>query len=240
MSSFDTLASPWQVLTNRDPVGIEDSIAEEHDADRFEDVPAEKMAQPNMGWPSPVASAIKKLYTGLCLARKGRRVPLQQVVEKLTSLLDGQTEPEAAQAAAPEAAGAGTCGSAGASSAAAQPYVPSPLTMQVRAMRPATVDPVKKHVIDAFHSLMDRLGQQHIARDAEAPPRGEFKLRLHFWHEACGMPSDVHNRMQTLRKWRNAADKLDDARWASEGGPSSRDAAEQFLVQLSADVDKSG
>ena len=45
------------------------------------------------------------------------------------------------------------------------------------------------------------------------------------------MPSDVHDRMQTLRKWRNAADKHDDARWAREG-PRSREAAEQFLVVL--------
>ena len=104
-------------------------------------------------------------------------------------------------------------------------------------MRPATVDPVKKHVIDAFHSLMDRLGQQYGARDAEAPPRGEFFERLRFWHEECGLPSGVHDRMQRLRLWRNAADHLDDAKWAREG-PRSREEAEQFLAQLSADVEQ--
>ena len=47
------------VLTQRDPVDIEDAIAEEHDADAFADVPADKLAEPGAGWPvdgSPLAT----------------------------------------------------------------------------------------------------------------------------------------------------------------------------------------
>jgi len=195
---------------------------------RFEDIAGSRLAQHNAGWPRAVADELKQLYTKLTKKPRIKRLVLPKALMKLQSLL--QVSP--AQDTALDAAGVGPSDSAGASSAAAQPYVPSPLTLQVRAMRPATADPVKKHVIDAFHSLMQRLGQQYSARDAEAPPRGDFRKRLHFWHEECGMPSDVHDRMQKLRIWRNAADKHDDAKWDREGGPRSRDAAEQYLAQL--------
>ena len=50
--------------------------------------------------------------------------------------------------------------------------------------------------------------------------------------------TDEKARQCKLRMWRNAADKLDDAKWIEEGGPSRRDAAEQYLAQLSADIEQ--
>ena len=85
-----------QVLTRRDPVEIEDVIAEEHDADAFADVPADRLAEPGAGWPEAVSVAIKELYIGLCLMRKKRRLPLEQVVQRLRSLLQADA-PVAAQ-----------------------------------------------------------------------------------------------------------------------------------------------
>ena len=224
------------VLTGFGPIDIQDAccealeeegdvVDEEDEGPRFEDIAGSRLAQCGAGWPPVVADGLKHLYTKLTKKPRAKRIALTKALEKLQALLN-------VSSAQDEAAGTG------APSAAVQAYVPSPLTLQVRAMRPATSDPLKKHVIDAFHSLMDRLGQHFITRDAEAPQRGEFMNRLRFWHERCGMPADVHDRMQKLRIWRNAADKLDHAKWVKEGGPSSRDVAEQYLAQLSADIEQ--
>ena len=85
------------VLTQRDPVDIEDAIADEHDAVAFADVAAEKLAELGAGWPLAVAAEIKELYTGLCLMRKKHRLPLAQVVQRLASVLQADSPPAVQQ-----------------------------------------------------------------------------------------------------------------------------------------------
>ena len=221
------------VLTGRGPVDINEACCEAcediNENIRFEDIPADRLAQPGAGWPSAAADGLKQLYVKLALNRRNKRLALPKVLHALCELLQAGGPPEAATplllaAAPPDASG-------GAAAA------PSDLSRLVRRMRPADADPVKKNVADAFNSLMHRLGELYRAHDAKAPPRGEFLLRLRFWHEACCLPAGVHNDMQTLRIWRNAADKLDDDRWAREG-PRHAEAASQHLFALEAAVDQ--
>jgi serine/threonine protein kinase len=55
------------ILTNRDPVDIEDEIEKDHDETPFADIPAVQMAEAGAGWTVEAASTIKELYHGLCV-----------------------------------------------------------------------------------------------------------------------------------------------------------------------------
>jgi len=213
-----------QVLTNRDPVGIEDEIADAHDADAFADVPADKLAEPNAGWPLAVASAIKELYTGLCLVRMKRRLPLEQMVQRLTSLLSAEAPPAAQDEVSTVIASQG-------SQVAAASAAQTPLSLQVRGLRGAEgpEQSVKRNVSEAFDGCVRRLDQLYEASSAAAPP--DFLDRIDHWHATCGLPEEVRSRMQTLRIWRNASLHHDDQRWAKDG-PRSADEASQHITEL--------
>ena len=82
-------------------------------------------------------------------------------------------------------------------------------------------------------------GAAYGARQAEpggagrgAPPLpplpDDFKERLDHWRDYCGLPRELHERMQRLRIWRNASEHGDAQRWRREG-PRDEGELEQML-----------
>ena len=217
------------VLTQRDPVDIEDAIADEHDAIAFADVPADKLAEPGAGWPLAVAAAIKELYTGLCLMRKKHRLPLAKVVQTLASLLQADAPPAAQQQG--EASHATAAPAAPAAQAVVASPAHTPLSLQVRGLRggEGPERSVQRNVSDAFDRHMRRLDSLFESSRASAP--SDFFECIDYWHASCGLPDDVRSCMQTLRIWRNASLHHDDQRWAKDG-PHSADEASRHIAEL--------
>ena len=110
----------------------------------------------------------------------------------------------------------------------------TPLSLQVRGLRRgAAVEAddasVQRNVSEAFDNFLRRL--EHIyASSADAAP-SDFEGRLHYWHDSCGLPRDVHARLQRLRIWRNASLHHDSERWQREG-PRSVAEASQHIATL--------
>ena len=50
-----------------------------------------------------------------------------------------------------------------------------------------------------------------------APAPSDFKERIDYWPDKCGLPRDMHDGMQRLRVWRNASEHRDAQRWRAEG-----------------------
>jgi hypothetical protein len=67
-------------------------------------------------------------------------------------------------------------------------------------------------------------------RGAPPPPPlpDDFKERLDHWRDYCGLPRELHERMQRLRIWRNASEHGDAQRWRREG-PRDEGELEQML-----------
>ena len=223
------------VLTRRDPVRIVDVIEEEHDAE-MDDIPAEQLAEPSANWPSEVARALKELHKGLCLLRARRRLRLPDALQTLSALLEAH--PTSSQMhQQPEATAASSVTTRDSDASASTTYEASPLSLQVRRMR-AEDGPelsVQRNVTDAFSTCMRRLAT--LYKDAEAQTPGDFDERINYWHEACGLPEEVHTRLHTLRRWRNMSEHhLDQPeRWASKG-PSAKVASEH-IAELQVRID---
>ena len=223
------------VLTRRDPVRIVDVIEEEHDAE-MDDIPAEQLAEPSANWPSEVARALKELHKGLCLLRARRRLRLPDALQTLSALLEAH--PTSSQMhQQPEATAASSVTTGDSDASASTTYEASPLSLQVRRMR-AEDGPelsVQRNVTDAFSTCMRRLAT--LYKDAEAQTPEEFDERINYWHEACGLPEEVHTRLHTLRRWRNMSEHhLDQPeRWASKG-PSAKVASEH-IAELQVRID---
>ena len=60
-----------------------------------------------------------------------------------------------------------------------------------------------RNVSEAFDSCMRRLDELYKARRGHVP--SDFFERINFWATECALPPEVHERMHTLRIWRNAA-----------------------------------
>ena len=211
------------VLTRREPVDIEEGIEDLHDDQPFAEIPASQMVEEGAGWPEVVASAIKELYTGLCIVRKKHQLKLGDVQQKLRSLLQaaadgtgGDVEAGPQQLRAAPAAEAAT----------AAAYIPTPLSVQVREMRQGADahEGIKDNMLLAFRTLTPRLDAVYAARAGEAPH--DFKERIDFWHRACGMSADLTARLHTLRIWANAARHHDEERWQREGPRSETEACQ--------------
>ena len=127
----------------------------------------------------------------------------------------------------------------------------TPLSLQVRRMRPASASTaqtdaaeasaapaeasVQRNVAEAFDNVMRRLDELYHSRGADAPR--DFERRLHFWRDVCGLPAEAHSQLQTLRVWRNASLHHDAGQWQRKG-PRSAQAASQYLAALSSTVDR--
>ena len=224
------------VLTGHDPIDLEEVCCEAcEDIDeniRFEDIPAERLAQSGAGWPAEIAGKIKQCYLQLTTKRRAKRLALATLLQSLRALLEAdgsvQTPTESVGNLAPDTL-----------------QTTTPLSLQVRRMRPAaaatpqTNEPasasVQRNVAEAFDTVMRRLSELYHSRDADAPR--DFERRLHFWHEVCGLPSEAHSQLQTLRVWRNASLHHDAEQWQQKG-PRSAQAASQYLTALWSTVDR--
>ena len=227
------------VLTGHEPVDIEEVCCEAcEDISEdigFADIPVERLAQPDAGWPVEVAGKIKHFYVQLTNRRRTKRLTLAKLLHALRALLEAggsvQAATEPVGALAPDTLQKTT-----------------PLSLQVRRMRPAAAAThqtdvaeaseeasVQRNVAEAFDTVMRRLSDLYHSRDADAPR--DFERRLHFWRDVCGLPTEAHSQLQTLRVWRNASLHHDADQWRQKG-PSSAQAASEYLAALSSAVDR--
>ena len=230
------------VLTGHDPIDLEEVCCEAcEDIDeniRFEDIPAGRLAQAGAGWPAEVADKIKQCYLQLTTGRRAKRLALATLLQSLRALLEADgsvpTPTESVGNLAPDTLQKTT-----------------PLSLQVRRMRPASAPTaqtdaaeasaapaeasVQRNVAEAFDNVMRRLDELYHSRDADAPR--DFERRLHFWRDVCGLPAEAHSQLQTLRVWRNASLHRDAGQWQRKGPPSAQ-AASQYLAALWSTVDR--
>ena len=233
------------VLTGRDPVDIKEvccEACEDIDEDiRFEDIPAERLAQADAGWPAEVAGKIKQCYSQLTTERRAKRLALATLLQSLRALIEpgGSVQTSTADSVGDLAP------------ATLQTAASTPLSQQVRRMRPAAVPTaqmdsaeasaaaaeasLKRNVRESFHTMIDRLDKLYESRDADAPR--DFESRLHFWRDECGLPAEAHSQLQKLRIWRNASDHPYDGQWQRKGPPSEQ-AASEHLAALWGTVDR--
>lgn len=120
------------VLTNRDPVDIEDACEEDHGDTPFAEIAPERLAESAAGWPVEVAAELKQLYMRLCVVKKRHRLALSEVLESLRSLV--------------LTAGPAQVPSAEADAMLPAAYEPTPLSVHVRRL-------------GATASLEERLGR---------------------------------------------------------------------------------
>ena len=234
------------VLTGRDPIDIEEACCEAcEDIDeniRFEDIPAERLAQAGAGWPAEVAGKIKRHFMQLTLSpRRTKRLDLATLLQSLRALLEAGGSVQTA-----------TADSVGdLAPATLQTAASTPLSQQVRRMRPAAMPTaqtdaaeasaaaaeasLQRNVAEAFDNVMRRLDDLYHSRDADAPR--DFESRLHFWRDECGLPAAAHFQLQTLRIWRNASLHRDAGQWQRKGPPSAQ-AASEHLAALWSTVDR--
>ncbi len=198
------------VLTNRSAQGLIDAVETEHDADLV-DVAGAAIAEPAARFPAHVASALTKLTHGLCRVRKGKRLPLPEVLQTLRAL-------QSAPASQPEDAGE-------AATAATEEAAPaSDRSVLVRRMGRAAVAEddeaqarlrLQRNASSAFDAAIRMLDARFKEWRGEAPD--EFKERIDFYRRGCGLPPGLHERLHQLRRWRNAAEHQDEERWRREG-----------------------
>ena len=228
------------VLTGREPVDLEEVCCEAcEDIDeniRFEDIPAERLAQAGAGWPAEVAGEIQRHFMQLTLSpRRTKRLALATLLQSLRALLEAGGSVQTA-----------TADSVGdVAPATLQAAASTPLSQQVRRMRPAAVPStpqtdaaeasLQRNVAEAFDNVMRRLDKLYESRDADAPP--DFEPRLHFWRDECGLPAEAHSQLQTLRIWRNASLHRNAGQWQRKGPPSAQ-AASEHLAALWSSVDR--
>ena len=219
-------------LTRRSPLTIIHCIEEEQEED-FGDIDADRVADALAAWPSPVASALKELVLSskskcLCHQSQRKRLPVAEVLEVLQTLQStvvqgGDINKGAASGLQiRDAEQAGQAEDAGG-------YAPTPLSMQVRALRKGgdTEQSVKDNMLLAFGKLMSRLDAVYGADQA---PDG-FEERINFWHRERGMPSATKDDLHRLRVWANAARHGNDGRWRRDG-PQSSHAASQLVASV--------
>lgn len=218
------------VLTGRDPVDIKEVCCEAcEDIDeniRFEDIPAERLAQADAGWPAEVAGKIKQCCSQLTTERRAKRLALATLLQSLRALIEAGGSVQTA-----------TTDSVGAlAPATLQTAASTPLSLQVRGMR-AGGDAQKRiqdNMLLAFSNVMPRLDAVYTASAAVAPE--SFQDRINFWHRECGMPTELKDRLHVLRVWANAARHHDAARWRCEG-PRGEAEASQLVAAVQAAIE---
>ena len=213
------------VLTGRDPVDIKEVCCEAcEDIDeniRFEDIPAERLAQADAGWPAEVVGKIKQCCSQLTTERRAKRLALATLLQSLRALIEANGSVQTA-----------TADSVGdLAPATLQTTASTPLSLQVRGMR--TGGDAQKRIQDnmllAFSNVVPRLDAVYTASAAMAPE--SFQDRVNFWHRECGMPTELKDRLHVLRVWANAARHHDAARWRCEG-PRSEAEASQLVAAV--------
>ena len=203
----------------------------------FGEIPPASLADPSVGWPASVCDVLVPIVLStekepsLCNQKKARRLPLAQALERIEQLEStaGAVETDAAATAPPEPFKASS--SRGAS------YVPSEVSKLVLDIgRKAAghdgaterVRRLQQKTSEGFKGLMARLDHANTACAADAPDG--FEERLRYWHARHAIPHALHERLQTLRTWRNASEHGDDARWRAHG-PKGEDELVNMLSE---------
>ena len=195
--------------------------------------------------PSPSQVRSDEKSPSLCNQSKRKRYELAAAAEQLQALLEGSGGDEGSGGGDDGGGGEGTTPAVshqqqGQGPAAA--YAPSEASKLVRklgraaasganAEREAVVLEVRRlqqKASEGFRHLTARMGHVYGSRAAEAPE--DFRARIDFWRDACGMPHALHERLHRLRIWRNASEHGDEERWRREG---PRD-EEELVALLSA------
>jgi serine/threonine protein kinase len=205
------------VLTGRAPVDIEDACEEDHGDTPFDEIAPELLAEPGAGWPVEVATALKQLYTGLCVVKKRHRVKLPLVLQTLRRLLDTAT---LAMADTPRLPAAAAVNLGPLVQEAHGSYEPTPLSMQVRRMgaaahSPRSAERLGRNVSAAFDELLGRLQTKLAGRRGAPDPKeeGYFASVLDFWRSEGLLPDGLHADMHTLRFGRNGHVHADQDKW---------------------------
>jgi len=224
-------------LTNRSVDGGLVERCEDEFEEDFEDIDPMKLADASGAWPLDVARTVRALAKSsdkcLCHEKKRKRAALLDVLQTLRSLIEpsdgvapsppGAEAPAAAASAAPPIAAAASPAPAAAAAAstgadaASAPMAPSPspLSLQVRGMRPPTSSgseegSVKRNVSEAF-SLFMALLDSHYAKGGlggNAAPK-DFHDRINHWASAGGIPEAVRSQMQARRRALSKAGTLE-------------------------------
>ena len=214
---------------------------EEHDED-FEDITGDSIGEPAAVWPPAVANAVKALVKSrgkcLCTDKPRKRLGLSSVLCALRELID---TPGGAGVSAPAPilsapGGDEVVGAAGACTAPS--YTPSAPSELVRKLGKAAVASggaaeatlrLQRNASGAFDALMRQLDAVYACLAAAAPT--DFRERIDYWRDACGLPHDLHNGLHRLRVWRNASEHHDSQRWRAEG-PQTQEEFTRLVAAL--------
>jgi len=216
------------VLTGHAPVDIEQQCCEAcediSEEIGFADIPAERLAQPNAGWPVAVAGKIKQFYVQLTRRdRRDRRLALAKLLQPLRALLEAgglQTPTESTGSLRNTTAGVAPT----APSLQPPPPGPTPLSKQVRGMRKGgTHERLQRNVSNGFDAAMRRLEDVFAASKGGAP--AGFEALINYWHFACGLSGAARRDLHLLRVWRNASDHHDAGEWQRKGPRSAEEAS---------------
>ena len=197
-------------LTSRSPLKLVHNYEEECEAD-FGDISAERVADSDAGWPLGVAHQIKELVlsagrTCLCHPSSRKRLSVAEAHRTLKALARDVADGSAPVTDQGDAASAHSSAAERASGAAGPFYVPTPLSIQVRALRKANgtrAEGVKDNMLLAFGKLMARLDAAYADGAGGIPD--SFEERINYWHRECGMAESLASKMHALRIWANAA-----------------------------------
>ena len=196
------------------------------------------LAQLSVGWPPHVARALVPLIqhgesASLCTPKKRKRIELVEAVRRLSALLDDRGRESTTAAGPTTAAEVVDVGEAGDEPTTSQ-LPPSDASRLVRKLGRAAassdegaerVRRLQQKASEGFRHMMGRVANVYASRAAEAPD--DFRERLDFYRQSCGLPPPLHERLHRLRMWRNASEHGDEERWRREG---PRD--EEELVEL--------
>ena len=231
----------------RSPLKLIHTCEEEWGAD-FTDIDAHAIANRDAQWPPAAATALRNLVlsaTGakcLCHPSARKRLSLEEVLRGLQVLADDSVgaanDATAGAAAAPAAPTASA-----APPATAGGYMPSPLSVQVRALSKGedSLEGVKDNVLLAFGKLIGRLDGYYACAAARGtpptspwparytPPEG-FEERIGYWQRECGMGAALADGLHRLRIWANAARHADDEKWRRNAPQSAAEASRRVAA----------
>ena len=114
---------------------------------------------------------------------------------------------------------------------------PTPLSLQVRDIRPSADAPslsIQRNVCDAFDGFMRRLAKRCSLVDeyphiVEYP--AEFVDQINWCRKRSIIDADLAESLHRLRLWRNAATHHNNERWSREG-PSSADEVSRLVAAI--------
>ena len=209
-------------LSGRAAEGIFDACETAFDTD-FADIDPTALAEPSVGWPASVSRSLAPLVlareqiSSLCTPKKRKRLELSAATETLATLLatGAKDRTDMAKGMLADAASS--------ASASSPPPALSDASKLVRKLGRAAAPSedgeqmrrLQQKASEGFRHLMARLDKAHSSHAASAP--ADFRERIDYWLSCGPLQPALHDRLHRLRKWRNASEHGDEARWKREG-----------------------